>query len=425
MISGSFAEGDLDLPIDDLEEPKDIEIEYDDTDEVVASESGLASSVISAEIAETFNPYNFGIKNVGVLLPSFRYQDKHMNKHRRFSVNKLKSSHPEFFKKAKRPKKSSCTSKSMGGGFNAKAEPKVPKKREEWVQKNPKTKGHKDAAKSLDEENPLSQELPPDNLEEELPTLKEVTIKNVCVKVERLHPNIVKFKHKQYTQFLNKQSGVDDRNKAKQPSTIAKVKNVLSNASNEKVKINKTEPLKDSKSDVSIKHNNENSVAVPDKNEVPKPATDTEKKDKKSKPYVDKLKKVTNNVDGPGGVKSNDKTEKSESAVVANPLFDQDVKHDRQNENEKLVEILYSLIKVNRGIQESYQVKKEKVFAEPDNEIRNEPEKEMVKPTETSGPTNDTVSNISPVPKETIKKHANLYSSSTEIFTTKYLLHTF
>merc|ERR1740128_502571 len=114
----------------------------------------------------------------------------------------------------------------MGGGFNAKAEPKVPKKREEWVQKNPKTKGHKDAAKSLDEENPLSQELPPDNQDEELPTLKEVTIKNVCVKVERLHPNIVKFKHKQYTQFLNKQSGVDDRNKAKQPSTIAKVKNV-------------------------------------------------------------------------------------------------------------------------------------------------------------------------------------------------------
>ncbi len=358
------------------EDPKDIELEYDDT---------IVTVVDSRR--------ELGIRKCDILLPNFKYKTKHLNSAKRFPVSKLKSSHPEFFKKKGNGKKTS-SSKSMGGGFAVKAlikrekEEETPIKKSAKVSKKPMKEEwikapQKPLIKSVKKESVSNTSCDP--APSSTPNLKEVTIKNLRVGVERLHKNIVNFKYKQYKEFMDKQN----------PPAISKEDN------NKKKKLKKLTPKKGKKVDVEIKNepaaksvsksikaqeqkssrlfekfgintdtssDSENEKESPVKTETKingtskpqKPEQKSHKKLKDPKPNgerkistekrkISSEKRKSLSVD-----KSEDEDLSKESTVITNPFFQTDLppegKDRQEKEKEKLVEMLFSLIKGSKSV---------------------------------------------------------------------------
>ena len=315
----------------------------------------------------------------------------------------------------------------MGGGFAAKVlsekQKKVSKKpkREEWFEKTSKSiKQEKVSSKTLSKET-LNSDSSSDE-EASAPNLKEVTIKNVRVNLERLHKNIVKFKHKQYSDFIEKQKKTEEIKSKKKADTkddkksetkdgkkadtkeVKKSQKVLKVTSDKKSRLfekfgidtdtssdseaeNITKQVDNKKKILKTKKVKEENSTKKSNDEKENANVKKKSDDKKSiKPdKKSKAKKWPNEV-----IKTNIKKEKTcdkasdeeepvkdiDTSVVANPFFDQpeEENHDRENEKDKLVEMLYSLIKGNKGLQDSYEVKKEKESTEAASEPLQESE---------------------------------------------------
>ena len=310
------------------DEPKDIEIEYDDT--TVTSVSGSGP--------------RFGCKQVDVRLPNFVYTNKHMTSTGSFKVSKLMHSHPAFFKKKSTKKAPLVSAKSTGGGFSANCErtaaAKKPKK-EEWVKsKKANSKPKKGSAK--EEPAPAkkaiskaavdsSGESSDEGAATAGPNLKQVTIKNLKVEIERLHENIVKFKYKQYRDFVDANAKSPEKKGSKTPVAKKEVKS--SKAASRKAS---AEPKK-AKGNSRLFDKFGIDTDTSSDEDLKPPGKDSKAKSKSKEPQS-----------APAA------TEKSENSVVANPFFGLDEPAEAEkatsasNEKEKLVEMLFSLIKGNK-----------------------------------------------------------------------------
>ena len=360
------------------DEPKDIEIEYDDTTVAIVSP-----------------PSQFGMKNVNVRLPNFVYTNKHLNASGRFKVQKLIHSHPVFFKK--KPKKKASLAKSMGGGFTVKSDKmssRKPKK-EEWVKskkefatpkkdvslpikeelvKKTEESSKKGAAKTsvksglktvskavVDSEESSEDEKP------NAPSLKEVTIRNLKVEIERLHENIVKFKYKQYKDFnemqnQNCEKKTKNANKVKVEAKVPVKDNKSKNAAKgttPKTKLEKAGTIKSPKvasrlfekfgidTDASSDEDG-NKPSPKEKSKTPAKGAEKEpaKIQARKRSSTAKEKSVSkDDSDGEGSDK--------DTSVVANPFFslsEPPEKETQENEKEKLVEMLFSLIKGSKVV---------------------------------------------------------------------------
>ena len=78
---------------DDPECPKDIEIPYDDAEAV----SGKTQDGELMHNVKCSSSLFFGKRALQVRLPNFKFKAKHLDQDGRFSVGKLRLSHPSFF----------------------------------------------------------------------------------------------------------------------------------------------------------------------------------------------------------------------------------------------------------------------------------------------------------------------------------------
>ena len=246
VVSGSIHDDDTE------EDPKDIEFEYDDT----------IMTVLDSR-------KNLGIRKCDVLLPNFKYKEERLSFQQRFHVSKLKGSHPHFFKKKGNGKKTS-SSKSMGGGFAAKTLLKKGKELESTSCKKPVNLGRKPKKeewikapqKPSPEKKKLKSDTPDEIPSSSTPNLKEVTIKNLQVGIERLHKNIVNFKYKQYKDFIDRQNPQpsskvsDEKDKKVKKKTPKKGLKPTADKKSDKpsLKTDIKQPVPDSKSTASAKN---------------------------------------------------------------------------------------------------------------------------------------------------------------------------
>ena len=219
--------------MDDDMEPKDIEIEYDDTEEDVLALGGAKPQ--DRPRAPPPSPlFPLVIRKVNVRLPNFQYFPRHLTPDGSFLVSRLRHSHPAFFKKppgSKKKKEMLVSAKSTGGGGllgrPGEAAPKPSKKlleKEKWVQADvapepsekpilkvkaiefllqPPAEEVKESP--VVDENPAASSSEDDEESSEWPSQMKVTIRNMNVRVERLHKNIVSFKYKLYKEYVDRQ----------------------------------------------------------------------------------------------------------------------------------------------------------------------------------------------------------------------------
>ena len=375
--------GSADVDICEDEDPKDIELEYEDTIETVVD-----------------SRRELGIRKCDILLPNFKYKTKHLNSAKRFPVGKLKNSHPEFFKKKGNGKKTS-SSKSMGGGFAVKAlikkekEEETPSKKSAKASKKPmKEEWIKAPQKPLikSEKKESVSDTSCDPVPSSTPNLKEVTIKNLRVGIERLHKNIVNFKYKQYKEFMDKQNpptiSTEDDNKKKKSKDLTpkkgkkanvKIKNEPASKSDSKPKSKKVQESPKSTKESSrlfekfgintdTSSDSEDEKESPVKTETkingtPKPQKPEQKSHKKlndpkpsgkRKISTEKRKISSGKRKSLSADKSEDEDLSKESSVITNPFFQTDLppegKERQEKEKEKLVEMLFSLIKGSKPV---------------------------------------------------------------------------
>ena len=220
-------------------EPKDIEIEYDDTEaDILVKPHGEQRPPSPARPA--YPSHRLAMRKVDVRLPNFEYFPRHLTPDGGFLLSQLRHSHPAFFRKGGKKKKKKemlVSAKSTGGGFVARPtdiKEKVVKKKprkEEWVKTaKADTSAEKPKAKVKPVEvhtKPVAEVVSPevkkdeklaaeagsddeeeDEDEDKCPSPKKITIRNMDVRVERLHKNIVSFKYKLYKDYLDKQSSL-------------------------------------------------------------------------------------------------------------------------------------------------------------------------------------------------------------------------
>jgi hypothetical protein len=305
------AEDPASLDMEDDMDPKDIELEYDDTEaDVLVMDKHHGQQ--RPPVALPRSSYHWGgIKKVDVRLPNFEYFPRHLNADGRFLVSQLRHSHPAFFRKpgGKKKKDSLVTAKSTGGCFPARPAPTVEKaakkkpRKEEWVRavkteptdsarpksvltdavgKSPATVSTVADQKTEEKRADVSAADSSDDEEErsEWPSLKEVTIRNMDVRVERLHKNIVSFKYKLYRDFAERQNRA-----AGQPPVVGNLPKKEENTTGEvekkrgrKKKISadfsiRTEPDKDSTDDkMTCQKNTSVAELAPIINSTPQPA---------------------------------------------------------------------------------------------------------------------------------------------------------